>query len=269
MNLKQTSSTILIVIFVNIYVGNAQSVGINNPTPDNSAVLDVKSTGKGMLIPRMNSGQRTGITSPAIGLLVFDTDTESFWYRQSTGWFELTNGAFTNNAGTVKSTGNHDADDFVFGAASLPPATAISDTLMFFDKSKGAFRTGLLDNSNVWKESSLGYGSFAAGRNARASGSYSSAFGTNNIASGPTSNTFGSGNISSGTYATTFGYLNNATGTASTALGNFTSANAQFSLALGTYNVGNGDANNYIPTDPILEVGIGTSNSNKKMHLPS
>lgn len=52
----------------------AQSVGIHTATPDATAALDIVSTSKGLLIPRMNSAQRTGIVSPAVGLLVFDTE---------------------------------------------------------------------------------------------------------------------------------------------------------------------------------------------------
>ncbi len=71
---------------------NAQ-VGINtdNSDPDASAMLDISSTDKGMLIPRMTSAQRTTINNPALGLLVFDTDTESFWFHQTVGWQELIN----------------------------------------------------------------------------------------------------------------------------------------------------------------------------------
>ncbi|MEM9545788.1 MAG: hypothetical protein AAGA77_07440 [Bacteroidota bacterium] len=69
----------------------AQSVGINSTgaSPDNSAMLDVKSTSKGMLVPRMTSNQRTNISNPADGLLVYDTETQSFWYRSNTGWIDL------------------------------------------------------------------------------------------------------------------------------------------------------------------------------------
>jgi len=75
----------------------AQNVGINTDgtQPDNSAILDVKSDSKGLLLPRLSSGQRTGIASPAIGLTVFDTDTYSFWiYRGNVngGWVELQHG---------------------------------------------------------------------------------------------------------------------------------------------------------------------------------
>jgi len=66
------------------------NIGIGTVSPDASAMLDVTSTSKGMLIPRMTSGQRTGIASPATGLLVFDLNTGSFWFKNSTGWVELT-----------------------------------------------------------------------------------------------------------------------------------------------------------------------------------
>ena len=53
----------------------AQNVAINNDAsvPDNSAMLDVKSLTKGVLIPRMNSTNINAIVNPAKGLLVLDT----------------------------------------------------------------------------------------------------------------------------------------------------------------------------------------------------
>jgi len=75
------------------YLLFAQSVGINtdNSQPDNTAMLDVKSNSKGMLLPRLSTAQRIGIASPAIGLTVFDSDTYSFWtFRGDVmgGWVE-------------------------------------------------------------------------------------------------------------------------------------------------------------------------------------
>ncbi|MEM8888608.1 MAG: tail fiber domain-containing protein [Bacteroidota bacterium] len=68
----------------------AQSVGINSTgaPPAPSAILDVQSTNKGMLIPRMSSTNRTNIPNPAEGLMVFDLTTNSFWYYQQ-GWRDL------------------------------------------------------------------------------------------------------------------------------------------------------------------------------------
>ena len=65
--------------------------------PHTSSVLDLKSTSKGFLAPRLSTLQRTAVPAPADGLWVYDTDTKSFWYFKSgTGWQELSNsGAFT------------------------------------------------------------------------------------------------------------------------------------------------------------------------------
>ncbi|MGA1978458.1 MAG: hypothetical protein ABSG89_11470, partial [Bacteroidales bacterium] len=67
-----------------------QGVGISETsiTPDPSSILELRWTSgtfKGFLAPRMTTIQRTGIASPAQGLLVYDTDTKSFWYYD-TGW---------------------------------------------------------------------------------------------------------------------------------------------------------------------------------------
>ena len=48
-------------------------VGINTVIPNPSAALDIVSTSQGILIPRMTTAQRTAITTPAEGLLVYDT----------------------------------------------------------------------------------------------------------------------------------------------------------------------------------------------------
>jgi hypothetical protein len=71
----------------------AQSVAINNDgsAADNSALVDMKSTTKGMLAPRMTTAQRTAIVTPATGLLVFDNTTNTFWHYNGTAWLELTN----------------------------------------------------------------------------------------------------------------------------------------------------------------------------------
>ncbi|MCB9188544.1 MAG: hypothetical protein H6600_04550 [Flavobacteriales bacterium] len=84
---------------------SAQNVGINDDgsLPDNSAILDVKSTDKGVLLPRVTTAQRTTIASPATGLLVFDNDTDSFWFYNGTAWEEL--GASGGGAITVKDEG--------------------------------------------------------------------------------------------------------------------------------------------------------------------
>ena len=75
------------LLFCATMTAKAQNVGINTDasTPDNSAMLDVKSTDKGMLIPRMTEAQKNLIASPAIGLLIYQTDgTSGFYFYQGT-----------------------------------------------------------------------------------------------------------------------------------------------------------------------------------------
>lgn len=67
----------------------AQSVGINSDgtTPDGSAMLDVQSTSKGFLPPRMTETQRGAISSPATGLIIYQTDGTSGLYQYNgTAW---------------------------------------------------------------------------------------------------------------------------------------------------------------------------------------
>jgi hypothetical protein len=72
---------------------NGVAINTDNSNPDNSAILDVKSTDKGMLIPRMTDAQKTAIATPATGLLVFQTDgTSGFYYYNGTAWELLSDG---------------------------------------------------------------------------------------------------------------------------------------------------------------------------------
>jgi len=86
--MKKTFLTLLLLT-VTYLVTYSQRVGINDDgsNPDNSAMLDVKSTTKGLLTPRMTKAQRDAITSPAIGLLIYQTDnTPAYYYYNGSSW---------------------------------------------------------------------------------------------------------------------------------------------------------------------------------------
>lgn len=78
-------------------------------TGDASSVLDVKSISKGLLTPRMTSAQRSAITSPANGLLVYQTDgTSGFYYYDGSAWTNVVYGiglqwAISGNSTTAAS----------------------------------------------------------------------------------------------------------------------------------------------------------------------
>jgi hypothetical protein len=86
--LSTFAACLLAIIVVN-KTSFAQSVGIGTTTPANSAMLHINSTTKGLLIPRLTSAQRTAIASPAAGLQVYDTNTNSFWYYNGSGWLQI------------------------------------------------------------------------------------------------------------------------------------------------------------------------------------
>ena len=74
--MKHILVLILCLFCISFLSAQNSGVGINSSgnSPDASAMLDIQSTDKGLLIPRMTSTQRIGINNPAEGLMVFDTD---------------------------------------------------------------------------------------------------------------------------------------------------------------------------------------------------
>ena len=85
----------LIILCLMVTTLTKAQVAINEDDshPDASALLDIKSTTKGMLIPRMTTTQRASISNPAQGLFVYDTETKTFWYYDNSKWNEIVNGA--------------------------------------------------------------------------------------------------------------------------------------------------------------------------------
>ena len=104
---------------------SAQSPGISinsdGSNADGSAILDVKSSSKGFLMPRMTEVQKNAVSNPASGLMIFQTDGESgFYFYDGTSWSNLSKGeawAFDGNAGTssgIDFIGTTDAQDLEF-----------------------------------------------------------------------------------------------------------------------------------------------------------
>lgn len=116
--LQSLKTFLLLFFFLITIIGNAQ-IGIGTTVPDATAILDITSTAKGILAPRMTTAQRTAITTPAQGLLVYDTDLKSFYYFSSpSGWLPLLNSSVgRTNFKRVKS------------AADLAPELALGGSV--------------------------------------------------------------------------------------------------------------------------------------------
>ncbi len=95
----------LLFIWLAAWQVKAQQVGINTTTVNNSAVLQVESTTKGLLIPHLTTTARLAINTaspaPATSLMVYDTDTKTFWYFNSTVWVELKDSYSNGDIGVI------------------------------------------------------------------------------------------------------------------------------------------------------------------------
>jgi len=81
--------------------------------PNSKAMLDVKASDKGILIPRLTTVQRTAIPTPPDGLLVYDTDTRSFWFVKNTTWSEITGTGSGVGWSTSGNSGTDPATNFI------------------------------------------------------------------------------------------------------------------------------------------------------------
>jgi hypothetical protein len=104
---------------------HAQNVGVNTDgsTPDASAMLHVKSSDKGLLIPSMTAAQRTAIVSPATGLLVYQTDgVTGFYYNNGTpvapDWVTLIT---ANATWQINGNGGTNAASHFIGTTDVNP----------------------------------------------------------------------------------------------------------------------------------------------------
>lgn len=81
----------LLISFPSVTIAQV-AISTDGSLPDNSAMLHIKSTTKGLLIPSMTNTQRNAIVSPAEGLIIYNTTTNEINVRQNGAWmFLLTN----------------------------------------------------------------------------------------------------------------------------------------------------------------------------------
>jgi hypothetical protein len=266
--------TLFGMLFFAIHMAYAQGVAINedSSSPDPSAMLDVQSTEKGILVPRMTQAQRNAISNPATGLMIYQTDnTPGFYYNAGTPATPLWQ-LVGSNAGVFSQWDSNGPDifyddgnvgigtnapqalfhvrDLSTGGGNilfegsftsipdLPPAQGSGTRLMWYPD-KASFRAGRVTGTH-WDAAQIGNYSFATGYNSRASGTYSSSWGFASEASGLTSTAWGYQANAAGSYSTSWGFNASAEGGTSTAWGSQTNAEGSRSTAWGRLSVASG-----------------------------
>jgi len=195
----------------------SQSFAINTDgsAANASALLDVKSTLKGMLIPRMSRTERNAIASPATGLLIFQNSPDSigFYYYNGTAWTWILSNANSDLLAwkTGGNSGTLDASHFIGTTDNVPFNIKVNNQ-----------KAGRIDHIS-WN-SFYGYQS----GNAVTSGIHNTAMGYQSLIS----NTTGTNNTAIGTLAAN----SNTTGDQNTAMG----YGSMYDNTVGIYNTAYG-----------------------------
>jgi hypothetical protein len=230
---------VLSLSFLSLDITAQVGINIDGSSPDGSAMLDVKSTATGMLIPRMTTSQRNAIASPANSLLVYDNDTKSFWYYNSTSlsWIEL-------RSGNIKIMADGDND------TKIQVEETPDDDIIRFDLA-GLECMTLIQNSNYQPRLEIGSGiSLALG---------DEALKLNNPNNGVGNTAIGNAVLYSNTtgdYNTGLGYqalITNTTGYYNSAIGK----DALYSNTEGYQNTANGMSALYYNTTGTFNTAMG------------
>ena len=89
------------------FVGLAQNnIGIGTPTPHPSAILDITSNDKGVLFPSMTTNQMLGIASPKNGLLIYNVDSNCYYYFKASVWTSMCDSDGAGLPGPTGPTGS-------------------------------------------------------------------------------------------------------------------------------------------------------------------
>lgn len=227
-NIKNVMNRITFIFL--LFTGIAFSqVGINTENPDASSILEIYSTDKGVLIPRveLTGNQDTAtISSPAIGLLVYVTGshmTNGFYYWDGTEWVSIKGESNINWSleGNVVS-----GDEFIGTTNNSSFILKVANSTVGNFHPDGGLTLGINAVANTNKGIAIGHSSYSESPNNVSLGTGSSSTGANAFAMGTYAQ-------SSGEYGTAVGTEAKANGYNATAFGHLAESIGSESLAIG------------------------------------
>ncbi len=251
-------------------------IGINTTNPDASSILDIQSSDKGLLLPRValtGPSDNTTIESPSESLLVYNTSTsggltKGFYFWSGSAWSAVSNsGSPSSEKWSLQ--GNSLSGSEFFGSTNWSQLQfRVNNAQIGLLHPNGGISFGL--NASANKDNSI-----AIGTNANASASNeATAVGPATNASGYRSAAIGYNASASSNNSLALGTNTQAIGQNSSVLGVTSSATAQNATAIG-YNVTANQPNTIILGNDISDVsnwnatkvGIGTSSPSEKLEV--
>ncbi|MFM1914176.1 MAG: hypothetical protein RIR51_2029 [Bacteroidota bacterium] len=230
----------------------------SNGQVNGSAALEVESSDKGLLLPRLTTTQRNAIQSPSVGLVVYDITTNQFMYYNGSSWVSSSSGGGGTGVPYTGATANVDLGTNSIKADSLTSTKDIIVNGLRIGRGSGnginqAFgQLALNENTN-------GYANMANGFQALTSNTT----GNNNTAIGSTtlsSNISGNNNTANG-----YDALYNSTGSNNTALGSSAGTN----LTSGNRNIAIGSNTNFPSATSSYQLNIGNEIYGKNVDSPT
>ncbi len=166
--LSFSDSLIISVFIIFTAFGSSAQIAVNTDgsSADASAMIDIKSTAKGFLGPRMTEAQKNAISSPATGLLVYQTDgIPGYYYYTGSSWTKF-------GTGTGSSQWTTSGNDIYYTTGNVGVATDSPGAKLHIGSADGdaaikinnkailEFGVGLTKETNAGK---IGYEAFTSG----------------------------------------------------------------------------------------------------------
>jgi hypothetical protein len=113
---------LMFLLVENNLFGQGAAINETGTNADPSAILDVSSTNKGLLMPRMTESERDAIQSPAIGLMIFNTTSNCFNFWNGLTWKQSCFDCAFNAPYVSSNSPVCEGDDIHLNSSTLPGA---------------------------------------------------------------------------------------------------------------------------------------------------